>query len=161
MNNTILVIPLGLAAAFLIFPFVAYFGNEIMVVTSTSMLPTLKPNDLIIVESATVDQIKVGDIITFDSHIEHWGIIAHRIVAVEDHDGEIQIRTKGDNIESQDEWYVTENDLVGKVIDTIPAMGIFLVGPIRFTFVIVIIITAVFLLKEQLSSEQKIPKKKS
>jgi len=159
MNNTILVIPLALAAAFLIFPFVAYYGNEIMVVTSTSMLPTLKPNDLIIVESATVDKVEIGDIITFDSHIEEWGIIAHRIVAVEDDDGEIQIRTKGDNIKSQDVWYVTESDLDGKVIDIIPSVGIFLVGPVRFTFVIVIVITAVFLLKEQLSPEQKVSKK--
>jgi len=159
MNNTILVIPLALAVAFLIFPFIAYYGNEIMVVTSTSMLPALKPNDLIIVEPATIDQIKVGDIITFNSHIEHWGIVAHRAVEVTDRDGEIQISTKGDNIEREDGWHITESDLVGRVIEVIPALGIFLVGPVRFTLVIVIIITAVFLLKDQLSLERKVSKK--
>jgi len=45
------------------------------------------------------------------------------------------------------------------VIDIIPSVGIFLVGPVRFTLVIVIVITAVFLLKEQLSPEQKVSKK--
>ena len=141
MNNTILVIPLAVAAAFLIFPFVAYYGNEIMVVTSTSMLPVLKPNDLIIVESITIDQIKVGDIITYDSHMEDWGIIAHRAIEVTERDGEITVSTKGDNVENKDGWHVTDSDLTGKVIEIIPTLGILLVGPVRFTLVIVIIIT--------------------
>ena len=161
MNNTFLVIPLAVAAAFLIFPFIAYFGNEIMVVTSTSMLPVLKPNDLIIVEPATIDQIKVGDIITYDSHLEDWGIIAHRAVEIIDLNGEIAVNTKGDNVESMDGWHVRDSDLTGKVIDVIPIMGIFLIGPVRFTLVIVIIITAVSLLKDQLSSEPKVSKNKS
>jgi len=159
MNNTILAIPLAVAAAFLIFPFIAYYGNEIMVVTSTSMLPALNPNDLIIVESATIDQIKVGDIITYDSHMEDWGIIAHRAVEVTEIDGEIAVYTKGDNAEKKDGWYVVDSDLTGKVIDVVPAFGIFLIGPVRFTLVVVIIITAVSLLKDQLSSKPKVSTK--
>jgi len=161
MNNTILVIPLAVAAAFLIFPFVAYYGNEILVVTSTSMLPALKPNDLIVVEPATIDQIKVGDIITFDSHMEDWGIIAHRTVEVTEKNGELAIRTKGDNVERQDFWYITGADLTGRVIEVIPALGILLVGPIRFTLVLVIIVTAVSLLKDQLSSQPKVSKSRT
>jgi len=161
MNNTILVIPLAVAAAFLIFPFVAYYGNEIMVVTSTSMVPVLNPNDLIIVEPATIDQIKVGDIITFDSHMEDWGIIAHRAIEVTERGGEIAISTKGDNVETKDGWRVKDSDLTGRVIEIIPTLGILLVGPVRFTLVIVIIITAVSLLKDQLSLERKVSKKNS
>jgi len=161
MNKSYLVIPLAVAAAFLIFPFIAYYGNEIMVVTSTSMLPVLKPNDLIIVESATIDQIKVGDIITFDSHMEDWGIIAHRAIEVTEKNGEIAVYTKGDNAEHEDRWYVSDSDLTGKVIDVIPTLGIFLVGPVRFTLVVVIIITAVSMLKDHLSSEPEVSKKKS
>jgi len=161
MNNTILVIPLALAAAFLIFPFVAYYGNEIMVVTSTSMVPVLKPNDLIVVEPATIDQIKVGDIITFDSHLEDWGIIAHRAIEMTEMNGEIAFYTKGDNVEKKDGWRVGDSDLTGKVIEIIPTLGIFLVGPVRFTLVIVIIITAVSLLKDQLSSQPKVSKSRT
>jgi len=161
MNNTILVIPLAVAAAFLIFPFIAYYGNEILVVTSTSMVPVLKPNDLIIVEPATIDQIKVGDIITYDSHMEDWGIIAHRAIEVTEIDGEIAVYTKGDNVEKKDGWYVKDSDLTGKVIEVIPALGILLIGPVRFTLVIVIIITAVSLLKDQISLERKVSKNKN
>ena len=161
MNNTILVIPLAFAVAFLIFPFIAYYGNEIMVVTSTSMVPVLNPADLIIVKPATIDQIQVGDIITFDSHMEDWGIIAHRAIELTEIDGEIAVYTKGDNVENKDGWRVRDSDLTGKVIEIIPALGILLVGPVRFSLVIVIIITAVSLLKDQLSLERKVSKKKS
>ncbi|KAG2473439.1 MAG: hypothetical protein NPMRTH4_1340008 [Nitrosopumilales archaeon] len=161
MNKSYLVIPLAVAAAFLIFPFIAYYGNEIMVVTSTSMLPVLQPNDLIVVEPTTIDQIKVGDIITFDSHMEDWGIIAHRAIEISELDGEIAISTKGDNVEREDGWHVRDRDFTGKVIEVIPALGILLIGPVRFSLVVVIIITAVSLLKDQLSSEPKVSKKKS
>jgi len=63
-------IPLAVATGFLIFPFVAYYGSDIMVITSDSMVPTLMPHDLIIVQSTDIDEIKEGDIITFDSHLQ-------------------------------------------------------------------------------------------
>ena len=59
-------IPLGVAVGFLIFPFVAYYGSDIMVVTSDSMVPALMPHDLIIVQRTSIDNIEVGDIIAFD-----------------------------------------------------------------------------------------------
>ena len=123
MNNNLLLIPLVIALAVLIFPFVAYYGNQVMVISSTSMLPVLQPNDLIIVESATVEQIKEGDIITFESHME-FGIVAHRAVDFHEEHGEILIVTKGDNIDYPDSWVVSDDDLIGKVIEIIPYMGI-------------------------------------
>ena len=161
MNKVYIAVPLAAAVAFLIFPFVVYYGNHIMVVTSDSMLPVLKPNDLIVVEPTSIDQIKEGDIIAFDSHFEDLGIIAHRAIEAFERDGELAFKTKGDNVEREDGWHVKDSDLIGKVINVVPAIGIFLVGPIRFTLVAIIIITAVSLLKDQLSSKTKISKKKS
>jgi len=160
MNKNLLVIPLVVAVAFLIFPFVAYYDNQIMVITSTSMEPALKPNDLIVVEKATVAQIEQGDIIAFDSHME-IGIVAHRAIEVYEYDGDLVIDTRGDNAENEDPWYITDDDLIGKVKDVIPVVGILLVGPVRFTLVAVIIITAFSMLKDQLSSKTKISKKKN
>ena len=159
MNKNLLVIPLVAAVAFLIFPFVAYYGNQIMVITSTSMEPVLKPNDLIVVEKASVAQIEQGDIIAFDSHME-MGIVAHRAIEVYEHDGDLVIDTKEDNAEKEDPWYVTDDDLIGKVKDVIPAVGILLVGPVRFTLVAVIIITAFSMLKEQFSQRKESKKPK-
>ena len=157
MNKAIIIIPLFVAVSFLIFPFVAYYGNTIMFIKSDSMVPALKPHDLIIVQRISIDEIEVGDIAVFDSHLEHIGIIAHRAVEKFDDHGEIAIDTKGDHVDDRDPWMVHDEDLIGKVIDIIPIMGIFLIEPIRYTLVAVIIITSISLIKE-ISSESKVSK---
>ena len=148
MNTAYIIAPLVVAVAFLIFPFVLYSGNMIMVVTSDSMLPRLKPYDMIVVEKESIDEIKVGDIIAFDSHIEGIGIVAHRAVEVFDDHGKIGISTKGDNVDEPDGWIVHDEDLIGKVVSSTPSMGIFLIEPVRYGIVAVIVITAISLLRE-------------
>jgi len=158
MNKSYVTIPLVVAVGFLIFPFVVFYGNDIMVVRSDSMLPTLKPQDLIIVQRASIDEIEEDDIIAFNSHLQGIGIIAHRAVEVFDDDGEIGIYTKGDHVEDRDSWTIQDADLIGKVINVLPTIGIFLIEPVRYSLVAVIIITAISLLKE-ISSESKVAKK--
>lgn len=155
LNKGLIIIPLVAAVGFLIFPFVAYYGNDIMVVTSDSMVPALMPHDLIIVQSTDIDDVKEGDVIAFDSHMQGIGIIAHRAIAVGDDDGKLGIDTKGDNVEEPDPWIVHEEDLIGKVVDVIPKMGIFLIDPVRYTLVAVIIITAVSLFKDITTESKK------
>ena len=159
MNKAIIIIPLVVAVGFLIFPFVAYYENQIMVITSNSMIPGLNPHDLIIVEKKTTDQIKEGDIIAFETHMQGIGIVAHRAIDVYQDHGEIFIDTKGDNVDDPDPWSVSNEDLIGKVIDVIPTFGIFFIDPVRYSLVAVIIITAVSLLKEVTSETKKTPGK--
>ena len=148
MNKAYVIIPLVVAVAFLIFPFMLYYGKMIMVVTSDSMLPTLKPYDMIVVEKTIIDNASVGDIIAFDSHIEGIGIVAHRAVAVFDDHGTIGIDTKGDNVEQEDPWVVHDEDFIGIIVNIVPSMGIFLIEPVRYGIVAIIVITAVSLLRE-------------
>lgn len=114
-----------------------------MVVTSDSMLPALEPYDLIAVERTSIEQVKLGDIITFDTGLTGLGIVAHRAVEVVNDNGKIAISTKGDNAENKDPWIVHDEDLIGKVIDVVPAIGVLLVDPVRYTIVGLIIIIAV------------------
>ena len=157
LDKNLLIIPLFVAVIVLIFPFVVFFGDSIMVTTTTSMLPVLNPNDMIVVESTSIDEIKEGDIIAFDSHME-MGIVAHRVIEISEKDGEIVADTKGDNNEEPDPWYVTDDDLIGKVKNIIPMFGIVLVGPVRFALVAVIIISAISMMKDYLT-ENKSKKK--
>ena len=147
MNKTLIVIGLLISVTLLILPFILYYGNEILVVTSDSMIPTLKPNDLLIVQRIGIDKIIVGDIIVFDSHVEGIGIVAHRAVEKFDDNGRIAINTQGDNVDEIDTWIVHDEDFIGKVVEHISFIGILLVEPVRYTLVIVIIITAISLLK--------------
>ena len=154
MNKNLLILPLVAAVIILIFPFIVYSGDKIMIITTTSMLPVLYPNDMIIVKPATVAQVQEGDIIAFNTHME-IGIVAHRAIAIYDNHGEMVIDTKGDNNESEDPWYVTDDDLIGLVDTIIPKLGILLVAPVRFALVAVIIISALSLLKDKLTENKK------
>ena len=159
MNKAYITIPLAAAVGFLIFPFLVYYENDIMVVTSDSMIPTLMPHDLIIVQKTTIDKIQVGDIIAFDTHVEGIGIVAHRTIEKLDSGDTIGFSTQGDNVSELDTWTVHDEDIIGKIIDVLPIIGVFLIEPIRYSLVAVIIITSIFLLKEYLS-EEKIQNKK-
>jgi len=159
MNRTLIVGVLITSTIFLIFPFVLYHGNDIMVVTSDSMIPTLKPNDLLIVQRTEIDKIIVGDIIVFDSHVEDIGVVAHRAIEKFDDNGRTAINTQGDNVNEADTWTVHDEDLIGKVTEHISFVGILLIEPVRYTLVAVIIITAISLFKE-ITSETKLKKNK-
>jgi len=156
VNKAYVIVPLVLAVAFLIFPFVLYSGNMIMVVTSDSMLPALKPYDMIVVKRVGIDKVSAGDIIAFDSHIEGIGIIAHRAIEIFDDHGKIGISTKGDNVEEPDGWVVHDEDLIGKVVSSVPSMGVFLIEPVRYGIVAVIVITAISLLHEVMAKPKTI-----
>lgn len=152
--KNLLIVPLFAAVLVLIFPFVAFAGDHIMVTTTTSMLPVLKPNDMIIVQKASIEQIKQGDIIAFDSHME-MGIVAHRAIEKYEKDGSAVLDTKGDNNEEADPWYVTDDDLIGKVKSIVPGFGIVLVGPVRYALVAVIIISAISMMKDYFTESKK------
>lgn len=148
MNKLYVIIPLIVAVSFLIFPFILYSGNMIMVVTSDSMLPVLKPYDTIVVEKISIDKASVGDIVVFDSHMEGIGIVAHRAIEIFDDHGRIGIDTKGDNVDEPDPWTVHDEDFIGIVVNIVPSMGILLIEPVRYGIVAVIIITAISLMRE-------------
>jgi len=150
MKKIYFAIPLGVAIILLIYPFAVYSGNHIMTVTSDSMFPTLKPNDIIIVEPVGIDEINKGDIIAFDSHTEGIGIIAHRAIEIFEQGGEIGIDTKGDHLDEPDLWTVHDDDLVGIVSEINPDTAILLAEPVRYFLVAVILVTGVLLARESI-----------
>ena len=150
MKKILIAIPLGVAVILLIFPFAVYSGSQIMTVTSDSMFPTLKPNDIIIVEPVGIDEINKGDIIAFDSHTEGIGIITHRVVEIFEQDGKIGIDTKGDHLDESDLWIVHDEDLVGMVSEVNPDIAILFAEPVRYLLVAVIVVTGVLLARESM-----------
>ena len=159
MNKIFVAIILATATMLLIFPFVLFYGNDIMIVTSDSMIPTLKPNDLLIVKRVEIDKVLVDDIIAFNSHIEDIGIVAHRAIEKFDDNGKIGIRTQGDNVTEADTWVVHDEDIIGKVVEHVSFIGILLIEPVRYTLVIIIVVTVISLLIE-ITSKTKLQKNK-
>lgn len=90
------------------------------VITTNSMEPELKKDDVVVIKKAKADNLKQGDIITFKQNGE---TITHRIVQIDDiEDGKLYI-TKGDNNNVQDEQGLRFDQIEGKLVIKIPQLG--------------------------------------
>jgi signal peptidase len=103
--------------------------NPFYVVSSGSMEPVLKVNDVLIVrDGGSFEQLRVGDIIVFDRPEGGDRVIVHRIAEIsEDRDGNRIIRTKGDANPSSipgTDYPITSEDYIGKVVYVIPGVGL-------------------------------------
>ena len=74
----------------------------------SSMLPTLKPGDCLLVES--VDRIRVGDIVVFPLRGKHH--VVHRVVSLK----LWGVITRGDNNKTNDLWVVQPAEIIGKLL---------------------------------------------
>lgn len=90
------------------------FGYSFFKVTTGSMDPTIKENDIIIV--STNDTYNVNDIITYQ---DDANFITHRIITM---DGNTLI-TKGDANNATDQE-VNKSDVIGKVVKVFSGLGI-------------------------------------
>ena len=90
-------------------------------VVTPSMEPNLAVGEVIINKAVKMDDIKVGDVISFRSQSpDMFGmIITHRVVEIDfDENNQKRFLTKGDANLSVDGRYVLESNFIGKVIWT-------------------------------------------
>lgn len=98
-------------------------GISPYVVISGSMEPAFHVGSVVYVKKADPKTLEVGDPITFD--IGGDELVTHRIVSIEDDNGQMSFVTKGDANEMADLNPVMEDQVKGKVIFTIPGLGKF------------------------------------
>jgi len=108
-------------------------SKPVVVVEGVSMQPTLHEGDILIVKGVDPEDIKIGDIIVFESsestpHILPNRTVVHRVIDIkyDEKQGQYLYLTKGDNNETNpipDGW-VPYKDVYGKVIFIIPRVGI-------------------------------------
>lgn len=97
-----------------------FYIYKAYIITTTSMEPELKKDDVIIIKKAKEDKIRTDDIVTFKKGGE---TITHRVIQIEDtENGKLYI-TKGDNNNVQDEKALQFEDIEGKVVMKIPYFG--------------------------------------
>lgn len=97
-------------------------GNvEIKVVQSGSMEPAIHTGGLIIVQKA--ERYEIGDVITFGADTRTQIPTTHRITAVR-HEGQSTFfTTKGDANDGPDPVEVSQADVIGRVIFSVPYVG--------------------------------------
>ncbi len=105
--------------------YVTLFGCSVFRVVSESMGDTMPVGSLIISKKTNIESIKEGDIISFFSRESYMAgqIITHRVTEVKERDGEVLLVTRGDANNSEDGFYVTQENFIGKIVTILRPEG--------------------------------------
>lgn len=123
----------------------SFFNIEIYTVISESMSPRININDLVLVKKGyEIDSYKKGNIISFYHEGE---IITHRIEQIVSMGMKPAFITKGDNNAATDEELVEYDDIIGKVVLTLPKLGAFIAllkNKLFFTSVLILLVGIIY-----------------
>lgn len=119
-------------------------ADESRIVLTGSMEPTLGPGDVVLVRHATIDNVNVGDIVTFRSHAGHETPYTHRVVDITTDEQGTVLTTKGDANENPDPMYVNEDMLIGTLHVTIPKLGFMINGAQSQITPLILVILSIF-----------------
>lgn len=113
-------------------------GYSVFRVMTGSMEPTIQTDSLIAVKKIEPSQVKEGDIISFYSQDPaHGGAVnTHRVMSVEQNGDTWTYETKGDANQVVDQYPVSAEDLIGKVVFVSYPLGVavhLLSNPLIFT----------------------------
>jgi len=97
-------------------------GYQNFVIYSGSMEPTVGVGSLLLTRPADVEDLQVGDVITYRSPGNHT-TLTHRIVGIRQQDGEWVFKTKGDASLEADPREVILRGQVSKMAFDIPYLG--------------------------------------
>ena len=98
----------------------SFLGIKSFVIVSESMEPTIMTEDVIFITNTSRESLEVGDIISF--RIGDY-INTHRIIRIEQQNGEEVYITKGDNNNAEDRTPVKFEDIEGKYLFRLPGFG--------------------------------------
>ncbi len=90
-------------------------GYRFFVVMTGSMEPGLMPGDIVV--SYPSNNYSVGDTIVY---VYRGSVVVHRIESIE---GDGTIYTRGDANDDIDPWFITREDIVGRVVLRVPWAG--------------------------------------
>lgn len=97
------------------------FNHQIYIVRSNSMSPTFETGSALIVKLVDKESIRENDIITYHGSNASV-VVTHRVVEVLKEDG-LRFVTKGDANNVNDPVPVPANNVIGKVVFSIPLAG--------------------------------------
>ena len=124
-----------------------------MGVESDSMVPAFGRGDMIIIKKCDTAELREGDVITFHTVINNeLALNTHRIAEINDEgNGYRSYVTKGDNNIAADDHIITDGDIVGRQVATLPGFGKFMTFlSSNLGFMLVIALPMLLLLAYQL-----------
>lgn len=136
-----------------------FLGYKSFVIVSGSMEPTIMTGDAILVKKVPQEEIKKGDIISFE---QGGSNVTHRIVEITKEDNQIKYTTKGDNNNTEDKEKVVYEQIEGKYQLKINQFGIIIdIIKSKVTLMVLIfIIILMYLYKGNIENKKKKRKEK-
>ncbi len=115
---------LVVALALLIVGVPAAVGGIPLTVLSGSMRPTYQPGDLVVIKPKDPQEIRIGEVITFQVKSGESELITHRVIERQSAtDGTVSFVTQGDANNAPDENAIRDVQIHGTVWYRIPMLG--------------------------------------
>lgn len=174
IGNIVFFVVAGLLVLFILFEAfipdstIKVFQFKPYVVITNSMEPKINVDDLIIVVNTDVDDLEVGDIITFETYVigadPGYKVITHIIHSIDTNDeGERIFYTRRYLSEDPDpNWVLTDDDIIGKYAFRIPQLGKFVdfirspFGIATIGFNLIVIGVIIYVVKQDKKSKKVI-----
>lgn len=119
--GVVMVAMLALAAAAVVVPKI--LGALPLTVLTGSMEPTHSPGDVVVVQPVEPEEIRVGDVVTFQPVSDDPTLVTHRVVGITwGGDGIAGFVTRGDANGTDDDPIVPDQ-VMGRVVYSIPLIG--------------------------------------
>lgn len=119
--SVLVVVVLALAVAVVAVP--KALGAVPLTVLSGSMEPVLSPGDVVVVRPVPADDLRIGDVVTFQPVSEDPSLVTHRVVGIGTTGGAVgSFTTRGDANGADDEPIVADQ-VVGRVAYSVPLVG--------------------------------------
>jgi signal peptidase len=97
----------AIVAVAIFYPGLILLHYEPMVIVTGSMQKTIPVGSLVVDQKVSPQQLKVGDVISFQKPLGAKGIDTHRIVAIKVDHGKRLYQTKGDSNPIADPWVIS------------------------------------------------------
>jgi len=95
-------------------------GGRWFLVATPSMGQSAPVGTLVLTLPATVDELEVGDVITFRPQTERSKVYTHRVVSIS---GTGRVHTRGDINGAEDPWELEATDIIGRAAAVLPGVG--------------------------------------
>jgi signal peptidase I len=151
----LLIAVIALVAIFLILSaFPIKGGYKSFIVLSGSMEPKIKTGSVVIVKPDK--EYQLGDVITFGENTKTKKPTTHRIVEIIEEKDEKSYVTKGDANNAEDGSPVEEDEILGKVLFSVPYFGYAVSAAQKpIGFMLIIVIPAVIIIYDELLNIKK------
>lgn len=121
LSAVLLLAVAGIAALVIVVPLVV--GGQALTVLTNSMAPGLPPGTLIVIRPVNIDDVLVGDVITYQIESGKPDVVTHRVVErTVNLEGETTLVTMGDNNDLADDP-IQEVQVRGKLMYAVPWIG--------------------------------------